>query len=186
MVDRPRPHRKLTYKQLADCAPQICLELSDRLKSAGPSETPAGGSGHGHERWGQGYRVEAVIVEMQLLRESFFYRWLPRFMEEHRISPAALRLAHNIIQQFFDTVVVDAVVQFAAEQRRLHIETRTKLQQSLDKLSAVINAIKEHEVSAQHDISALRKSIERDLLAVDLLGLPDVELRVRLARIQSV
>jgi signal transduction histidine kinase len=107
----------LTYKQLLDHLPQLCGELAELLKDPGLERNPdVVSNAHGKKRWQQGYQLDEVIREIQLLRRHLLERWLPDFclQNEHLVGETK-RVAKKIIHGFFDEVIIASVIQFVAE-----------------------------------------------------------------------
>jgi signal transduction histidine kinase len=107
----------LTYKQLLDHLPQLCGELAELLKHPAVERPPeAASNAHGRKRWQQGYLLEEVIREMQLLRRHLFEKWLPEFARQNDfLVGETKRTAKKIVHGFFDEVIIASVIQFVAE-----------------------------------------------------------------------
>ncbi len=116
---------QLTFNQLLDHFPQLCLELAETLKDPQADEprdeAEANGHAHGRKRWQQGYRLEELLRELALVRRDFLGRWLTAFeASEGELSPEVRHRASRIVDRFFDDLIVSSTLQFVDEhQERL-------------------------------------------------------------------
>ncbi|MFN2476286.1 MAG: sensor histidine kinase [Chthoniobacterales bacterium] len=129
----------LTFRQLLDHFPQLCIELANILRAPG-AESPRAqaseqSSAHGRQRLQQGYQLEEVIRELCIIRHDFQSRWMPAFEQEHGpMSPEARRSAQRIVQQFFDDLLVDSTTQFVSEQHDKMLEFDRRLLEQKEQL----------------------------------------------------
>src|SRR4051812_11246768 len=111
----------LTYRQLLDHLPELCLELGSLLKRPdAPSirdQAARDAGAHGRKRWQQGYNLAELIREVCLIRNDMLDVWLDVFLRENSASSAESRTAIcKLVMRFFDDLVIESTVQFASEQ----------------------------------------------------------------------
>lgn len=71
---------------------------------------------HGWKRWRQGYRLEELIREICLIRRNLIDTWLKAFaVADVRFDFDAQNAAREVVERFFDNVIVEATVQFVEE-----------------------------------------------------------------------
>src|SRR5205085_369932 len=135
----------LTYGQLLDHLPQLCVELAEILKDPGSEANwndAARDSGrHGKRRWQQGYNLEELIREVCLIRRKFLEHWLSAFREQQpAFEGATKRAAKQIIHRFFDDVIVESVSQFVEEQQQQAREIQSELLRQTEQAQAATEA----------------------------------------------
>src|SRR3954463_16007406 len=85
----------LTYRQLLDHLPELCLELGSLLRRPDvPSirdQAARDAGAHGRKRWQQGYNLAELIREVCLIRNDILDVWLDVFMRVNSASSAELR-----------------------------------------------------------------------------------------------
>src|SRR4051812_1693915 len=111
----------LTYRQLLDHLPELCLELGSLLKRpdvpAIRDQAARDASAHGRKRWQQGYNLAQLIREVCLIRNDVLDVWLDVFMRDNTSFAADSRTAiRKLVMRFFDDLVIESAVQFASEQ----------------------------------------------------------------------
>ena len=176
----------LTYRQLLDHLPQICDELADALQiPSATNETVApavaDAAAHGRKRWEQGYSLEEVIREICLLRRNIFDRWLPDFAGTNpQFVGEVRRSAEQIVQRFFDEVIVESTAQFVQENgdyaRRARKEFLSRISHELrTPLTPVLlatTALKEElplTPAAQEAIDMIVRNVELEVKLIDEL-----------------
>jgi signal transduction histidine kinase len=119
----------LTYAQLLDHLPELCTELAALLKRPNAQEIKRearqDARAHGWKRWRQGYKLEELIYEICLIRRNFIDTWLKAFASaDVRFDFDAQNAARRVVECFFDSVIIEATVQFVEEPqeavRQLH------------------------------------------------------------------
>ena len=110
----------LTYTQLLDHLPELCTELAALLNQRNAQEIKRearqDARAHGWKRWRQGYKLEELIREICLIRRNFIYTWLKAFAAaDVRFDFDAQNAARRVVECFFDTVIIEATVQFVQE-----------------------------------------------------------------------
>jgi signal transduction histidine kinase len=119
----------LTYAQLLDHLPELCTELAALLKRPDAQEIKRearqDARAHGWKRWRQGYKLEELIYEICLIRRNFIDTWLKAFASaDVRFDFDAQNAARRVVECFFDSVIIEATVQFVEEPqeavRQLH------------------------------------------------------------------
>jgi signal transduction histidine kinase len=112
---------ELTYRQLVDHLPELCQELGSLLKRpdvpAIKDQAQRDAGEHGRKRWQQGYNLGELIREVCLIRNDMLDVWLDLFSRENAAFDGDSRnSAHKIVLRFFDDLVIQSAIQFAAEQ----------------------------------------------------------------------
>src|SRR3954468_3950648 len=111
----------LTYQQVLDHLPQLCTELGLVLKHPDATsirrEAKRDAGRHGRKRWQQGYKLQELIREICLIRNELVGNWLNVFARNRPSFDLASReLARQLVQRFFDDLIIDSTLQFAEEQ----------------------------------------------------------------------
>jgi signal transduction histidine kinase len=111
----------LTYRQLVDHLPELCRELGSHLKRpdvpAIQDQADRDAGEHGRKRWQQGYNLGELIRELCLIRNDVLDVWLEVFAREHATFDSASKgVTRRMVQRFFDDLVIQSTVQFAAQQ----------------------------------------------------------------------
>ena len=116
----------LTYTQLLDHLPELCTELAALLKQPNARdikrEAKEDARAHGWKRWRQGYKLDELIREICLIRQDFNERWLKAFADTNAsFDVNAQNAARQVVECFFDNVIIEATVQFVEEyEQALH------------------------------------------------------------------
>jgi len=112
----------LTHKQLLDRLPDLLDELCrfvrgrDAALLTGAVQDEA--RAHGQQRWEQGYAIDELLRELHLLRRIVLAQSITTFAETNeKFGRPAEVTARNLVEEFFSTVVADAVRQFLDEQQ---------------------------------------------------------------------
>jgi len=167
----------LTHTQLLDHLPELCTELAALLNNpdadAIKREAKRDAKAHGWKRWRQGYKLDELIREICLIRRDFIETSLGAFAT---INPEfdinAQNRARQIVERFFDDVIIEATVQFVLEHqqavRRVNARRRAE-----KKLRAAAKAEFIQAISHQ-----LREPLGPVFLALDVL-LQDESLSAR-------
>jgi RsbT co-antagonist protein rsbRD N-terminal domain len=113
----------LRYKELVDHLPKLLESLAKILKSAlsSPqrSEISRDARVHGNHRWRQGYRLEEVIREANIVRHILFDKWLDAFGREvSEFNRESREAAEKIIHQAVNDIFTDSAEQFVEEQQK--------------------------------------------------------------------
>jgi len=111
----------LTYRQLLDHLPELCLELGALLKRpdapAIRDQAARDGSAHGRKRWQQGYNLAQLIREVCLIRDDVLDVWLDVFMRDNvSLASESKTGIRKLVIRFFDDLIIESTVQFASEQ----------------------------------------------------------------------
>jgi signal transduction histidine kinase len=73
----------------------------------------------GWKRWRQGYKLEELIREICLIRRNFNDTWLEAFAAtDVRFDANAQNVARRVVECFFDSVIIEATVQFVEEHQQ--------------------------------------------------------------------
>jgi signal transduction histidine kinase len=113
----------LTYTQLLDHLPELCTELAALLKQPNArdvqQEARQDARAHGWKRWRQGYKLEELIREICIIRRSFNDTWLKAFaVIDVRFDTDSQNVARDVVERFFDNVIIEATVQFVEEHQQ--------------------------------------------------------------------
>jgi signal transduction histidine kinase len=132
--DRIDSSEGLTYRQLLDHLPEICVELANVLKQTGaealPEDADRPSIAHAHRRWQQGYRLDEVLREFCIIRRDFLGRWLAAFEEKRGpLNPHLRSRAKRLVHKFFDNIMIESAVQYVDEQRQEMKQTEVTLRQ---------------------------------------------------------
>src|SRR4051794_2250748 len=122
----------LTYHQVLDHLPPLCTELGMLLKqpnASGIRERASRDAGrHGQKRWQQGYKLDELLREICLIRSELLGNWFNVFARsEDGFDMSARDSAREIVQRFFDDVIIDSTVQFVQEQTEFIQQVRSQL-----------------------------------------------------------
>ncbi len=168
----------MTRQQLADHLPLLFENLVVRLRTAKPNKD--GGPGpdakkHGGHRWRQGYRIEELFDEIRLLRRIVCQHLFLTFGEVYPgFGREEENFAKEIIQEFFDRLAAESVVQYVDEQQSQIRELAVDLEQRNQRLTEANDSRIELMRSVSHE---LRNSLEaqRVILAVVSRGNVEIE-----------
>lgn len=147
----------LTFRQLLDHLPQICEELASVLQEPTPelprTEANRPSRVHGRKRWEQGYRLDEVLREICIIRRDFLGRWLTAFQEQRGpMESATQQKAKQIVDWFFDDVMIDSAVQFVEEQHQQMRDVHSALQRQTTRAEAATKAKSEFLGLISHDL----------------------------------
>lgn len=122
----------LTYTQLLDHLPELCTELGALLKLPEAKEirkeVRLDAQAHGWKRWRQGYKLDELIREICLVRQDFINTWLLPFSRRNdRLDIEAHNGTWQIVERFFDNVIIEATVQFVDEHNKAVREVNAAL-----------------------------------------------------------
>ncbi len=111
----------LSYRQLLDHLPSLCIELASILKQPDAQNirdlAARDGGEHGRKRWQQGYQLEELIREICLIRRNFLDVWPDAFAAKNeRFDGETREVAWQLADRFFDDLIIDSTVQFVDEQ----------------------------------------------------------------------
>ncbi len=113
---------KVTHRQLVDHLPALCRDLAERLEKVGAPHTRGEvrhAHTHGRHRWQQGYKLEEIIRESDLIRLVVCVDCLDAFARERPgFDASARREAETVIHEFFTDMLVESAQQFAAERQK--------------------------------------------------------------------
>jgi signal transduction histidine kinase len=123
----------LTYAQLLDHLPELCTELAALLKQPDAREIKRearqDSRAHGWKRWRQGYRLEELIREICLIRRNFIETWFRAFAAvDVRFDVDAQDAARRVVECFFDSVIIEATVQFVEEHQEAVHQLNARLE----------------------------------------------------------
>jgi hypothetical protein len=158
----------LTYTQLLDHLPELCTELAALLKQPDADQVKKNAKrdakAHGWKRWRQGYKLEELIRELCLIRRDFIETWLPAFATANaHFDIESQNGAQQLVDRFFDNVIIEATVQFVEEHHQTVRRANAKLR-ARKKASAAARVEFVQLVSHQ-----LREPLAPLLLAFDVL-----------------
>ena len=154
----------LTYTQLLDHLPELCTELAALLKQPDAKEIKRearqDARAHGWKRWRQGYKLEELIREICLIRRSFIDTWVKTFAAEERgFDFDAQNAARQIVEGFFDNVIIEATVQFVEEHQEAGRQLNATLKPSVPRNADFV----------KHITHLLREPLGPLLLGLDVL-----------------
>ncbi|MGF6595359.1 PAS domain-containing protein [Paraburkholderia sp. GAS448] len=114
--------RQITAGQLVDHVPEIYAEICAALKTGRQGEMPVtlehDARRHGHFRWMQGYRMDELFREMNLLQQVIQDAAREYFLEGD-IHPRTVEArAQRTIQELFSAMIQSAIGQLLEEQDR--------------------------------------------------------------------
>lgn len=119
----------LTREQLVDHVPAIYAEVCAALKNDRPTEMPVALERdvrrHGHFRWTQGYRLDELFREMDLLRQVIQDEVTAYFGHNGSHSMALEADAQRTIQKLFSEMVQSAIEQVLEDQEQRIAELLT-------------------------------------------------------------
>jgi signal transduction histidine kinase len=155
----------LTYTQLLDHLPELCSELAALLKQPEANdikrEAKRDAQAHGWKRWRQGYKLDELIREICLVRRDFIDTWLPSFSATNpRFDIEAQNGTRQVVERFFDNVIIEATVQFVEEH-----------DQAVHQVNAGLRAAKEGREAAKAEFLKLVTHRVREPLGPLLLAL---------------
>jgi two-component system CheB/CheR fusion protein len=112
----------LTADQLIDHVPEIYAEVIAALKIDGRAEMPLALERnvrlHGHFRWTQGYRLDELFQEMDLLRQIMQDAVADYFAQEADHPRTFEAQAQRTVQDLFSAMVQSSIVQVLEDQER--------------------------------------------------------------------
>ncbi|TCK84185.1 ATP-binding protein [Paraburkholderia sp. BL9I2N2] len=111
---------RLTSEQLVDHVPRIYTEICRELKSArgrtGAGDIERDARRHGHYRWTQGYRLDELVRELDLLRKCIREAATEFFETTPTLSRKLETRAYGTIEELFSLTVHSAITQLLDEQ----------------------------------------------------------------------
>ncbi|TCG04083.1 hypothetical protein BZM27_43465 [Paraburkholderia steynii] len=112
--------RRLTPEQLVDDLPGIYEEICEELKIAGRGRIPIrierDARQHGRYRWMQGYRLDELFRELDLLRKCVREATAEFFLESPPRSKKLEARAYQTIEELFSATLHSAIGQLLKEQ----------------------------------------------------------------------
>jgi signal transduction histidine kinase len=139
----------LTYQQVLDHLPALCTELGLLLKHPDASsirdDARRDAGRHGRKRWQQGYKLQELIREICLIRNELVGNWLNVFSRNRASFDTASRdLARQVVQRFFDDLVIESTLQFAEEQGDAIRNLESELTSAKQTVKTVMSDLLQH------------------------------------------
>jgi signal transduction histidine kinase len=133
---------KLTEKQLLDHLPDLFDEMCNLLRENNnpevKSEIKHDSQVHGWHRWSQGYRLDELLREIEIIRRIVLVEWVTNFgQKETDFKGAIKKRAKEIIHSFFASLTLNSVTQFVQEREADLLAYNQKLQESNEKLKQI-------------------------------------------------
>jgi hypothetical protein len=128
---------QLTHTQLLDHLPSIFRDLCQFLRwrdaAALTGEAREDAQEHGHHRWEQGYQLDALLRELDVLRRIV----LSEVGTVSRQADAAVEeAARTLVEEFFSFVTRTSVKQFVEEQQSRDADHQRQLEEANAQLRA--------------------------------------------------
>ena len=135
----------LTYKLLLDHLPslfdEMCALLQEPKSRELQGDVQAESRSHGKHRWSQGYEVDELLREIEIIRKTLLVEWITTFGAENpNFSSANKKRAKAIIHNFFGDLTIHSVKQFVEERENELLDYSKRLEQSHEKLQQVDRA----------------------------------------------
>jgi signal transduction histidine kinase len=158
----------LTYRQLLDHLPSLCIELASILKQPDAQsvrdQAARDAGAHGRKRWQQGYNLEELIREICLIRRNFFETWPAAYAAKNESFEGKTReAARQVADRFFDNLIIDSTVQFVGE----HSDAVRKIEAELMR-ERLVSADAKSDV-LRHVSHTLREPLSAIVFAADAL-----------------
>lgn len=122
----------LTHAQLLDHLPNLFADLCDFLRTRDArllsGEISSDAQKHGHHRWGQGYKLDEVLRELDVLRRIILAQIRHVASSEEDSVRDKEEAARTLIEEFFSVTTRESIEQFVGEQRELDIEHTGRLE----------------------------------------------------------
>jgi signal transduction histidine kinase len=133
---------KLTEKQLLDHLPDLFDEMCNLLRENNnpevKSEIQHDSQVHGWHRWSQGYRLDELLREIDIIRRIVLVEWVTNFgYKETDFKGSIKKRAKEIIHSFFASLTLNSVTQFVQEREADLLAYNQKLQESNEKLKQI-------------------------------------------------
>ncbi|MGH8177164.1 MAG: sensor histidine kinase [Steroidobacter sp.] len=135
---------RLTHQQLLDHLPQLYGELCSFLRERDAAILQDGverdARKHGHYRWRDGYRLDEVLREVEILSRVLQASTLTRFRElEPEFRGVTEITGRTLVQEFFSEVTISSAQQYTAEQQGAaarYVEQLEQANRSLQRASS--------------------------------------------------
>jgi signal transduction histidine kinase len=159
----------LTYRQVLDHLPALSIELASLLKQPDGQQIRRQATrdavAHGRKRWEQGYHLTELLREICLIRREFISTWLDAYAEENTsFSGPARNRACEIVENFFDDLIVKSTAQFVEEQ----MEAMTRIEAEL--ASEKVATARAKSDFLRHVSHELREPLGAIVFAAELLA----------------
>jgi signal transduction histidine kinase len=135
----------LTYTQLLDHLPSLFDEMCDLLRDCNNSDLKTDvkteSKSHGKHRWSQGYKIDELLREIEIIRKILLVDWVTNFGAENpEFGSANKKRAKAIIHNFFGDLTIHSVKQFVEERENELLDYNRRVQQSHEKLQQIDRA----------------------------------------------
>jgi signal transduction histidine kinase len=146
-VEMPASDR-MTHEQLIDYLPRLYQDLCDFVRLRSPTaievEVKQDARQHGDYRWRQGYRLDELLRELEILRRIILASFVTRFARSKPGLRSAEEItARSLINDFFSAVTTTSVKQFMNEQQDQALSYTSKLEEANRELSQARGASEE-------------------------------------------
>jgi hypothetical protein len=122
----------LSHTQLLDHLPKLFADLCDFLHTRDArllsGEISFDAQKHGRHRWGQGYKLDEVLRELDVLRRIILAQIRYVAPSEEDSVRDKEEAARTLIEEFFSVTTRESIEQFVGEQRELDIEYTKRLE----------------------------------------------------------
>jgi signal transduction histidine kinase len=162
----------LTKKQLLDHLPDLFDEMCNLLHQDNSPEIKTeikhDSQIHGRHRWLQGYRLDELLREIEIIRRIVLVEWVTNFgQQESNFKGQIKKRAKEIIHSFFANLTLNSVTQFVQDRETELLDYNRKLQESNEKLRQVDDSRLRFTRTLSHE---LRNILHPMNTAIKLLG----------------
>lgn len=132
----------LTEKQLLDHLPDLFDEMCNLLRENNSLEVKLevkhDSQIHGRHRWLQGYRLDELLRELEIIRRIILVEWVTNFgQNEPDFKGATKKRAKDVIHSFFAKLTINSVTQFVQDRETDLVTYNQKLQEANEKLKQI-------------------------------------------------